>query len=314
LTTFPIRLGYGVSSVLRFFFGNLGIKLTALIVAGFLWFVAVLDRNYVTSFNVPVVLDKVETKKIVSDFESRTAEVRIEGRGRDLLFLRLRQPRFLLTVPEGMPGVKQLRLNPAELEIPANLSIRAIVPEYVELRLNEVGSRRVAVEVPTRGEPAKGLSIVGIEPLDRVTLLGPEDDVRLYATVYTESLALGRLRRTDTLTLRVLPPDEDGFKTDPEEVKVAVTLEKEEARIFLGVAVGVAAPEGHTAEVRPAEAQIAVAGPSSRLDELKPADISARVKLADLPPGEHRLAAEITIPAGFHLLNCEPALFDVTIR
>lgn len=303
-----------MASVLRFFFGDIGIKLTALIVAAFIWFVAVLDRSYVTSFTVPVLLDRVETKKIISEFQPRFAEVRIEGRGRDLLFLRLRQPRFLLTVAEGLPGVKQLRINPTDIDVPANLSIRAIIPEYVEFRLNEVGSRRVAVEVPTRGEPGRGLSIARIEPLDRVTLLGPEDDVRLFATVYTESLDLARVRRSDTVRLRVRPPEEDGFRTDPESIPVAITVEKEEARIFLGIPVGIVAPEGYDVEVRPPQAQIAVSGPSSRFDEIKPGDIRARVKISGLKPGEHRLAAEITLPAGFQLVKCEPALFDIIIR
>lgn len=300
-------------SVVRLLFGNLGIKITALIVAAFLWFFAVLDRSYVTGFTVPVEVDRVETRKVISELQPRRAEVRIEGRGRDLVFFRLRQPRFLLTIPEGLPGAKQLRINPADLDLPANLSIRAILPEFVEYRLSEIGSRRVAVEVPTRGRPGRGLTIARVEPLDRVTLLGPEDDVRLFATVYTESLDLGRLRRSDTLRLRVRPPDEDGFRTDPDTVAVVVEVEKEETRIFLGIPVGVVAPDEYRVEVRPPEAQIAVSGPAGRFEELKPADIRARVRISGLKPGEHRLAAEITLPPGLLLAKCEPALFDITI-
>lgn len=303
-----------MSSALRIIFGNLGIKLTALIVAAFLWFVAVLDRSYITSFTVPVTVERIETRKIVSELQPRVAEVRIEGRGRNLLFLRLRQPRFRLTVPEGLPGVKQLRFDHADLDIPTNLSIRAIIPEQVEYRLSEVGSRRVAVEVPTRGTPARGLTITGIEPLDRVTLLGPEDEVRLFTTVITDSLDLARIRRSDTIRLRVRPPEEDGFRTDPESVTVVVAVEREEARIFVGINIEVVAPEIYRVEVRPPAAQIAVSGPSSRFGELKPADIRARIRISGLKPGEHRLAAEITLPPGFQLVKCEPALFDITIR
>ena len=112
-----------MTGILRFVFGDIGIKITALIVALFIWLVAALDRDYITSFMVPVVLDKVETKKIISEFETRVAEVSIEGKGRDLLTLRLRQPRFLLTVPEGRAGMKELKLNPADLTIPADLTV-----------------------------------------------------------------------------------------------------------------------------------------------------------------------------------------------
>lgn len=301
-------------SVLRLIFGNLGIKLTALVVAAFLWFVAVLDRSYVTSFTVPVTVERVETKKIVSELQPRAAEVRIEGRGRDLLFLRLRQPRFRLTVPEGLPGVKQLRFNHADIDIPPSLSIRAIIPEQVEYRLSEAGSRRVAVEVPTRGNPPRGLTIVGLEPLEPVNLIGPEDEVRLFATVFTDSLDLGRMRRSDTIRLRVRPPVDDGFRTDPETIPVVVRVEREEARIFVGISVEVGAPEGYKVEVNPPTAQIAVSGPSTRFEDLKQADIRARIRISGLKPGEHRLAAEIILPPGFQLVRCEPSLFDITIR
>jgi YbbR domain-containing protein len=93
-----------------------------------------------------------------------------------------------------------------------------------------------------------------------------------------------------------------------------VTIEKEGARIFLAIPVRVETQTERKVTVEPKQAQIAVAGPSSRLDQLKPADITARIKVADLEPGQHRLAAEIVLPPGFQLVRCEPSLFDVTVR
>ena len=299
---------------IRFLFGDIGLKILALLIAAFIWFVAVLNREYVTSYRVPVSLDNIETRKIISEFETRHAEVAIAGKGSDLVTLRLRTPKFSLTVPEGRAGVMELRLNAADLELPAGLSVRSITPEFVELRLNEVGTRSVAVDVPTRGRPAEGLTIAAVRPVTRVELVGPRDEVRLYARVYTESLDLGRVRATDTLTLRVQPPDAEGFSTDPETVSVVVEVEKEAARIFLGIRILMDAPAGREATVEPEVAQIVVAGPTSLLDELKPEQVQARVETAGLEPGEHELAAEISLPPEFHLVRCEPARFRVTIR
>ncbi|MBN2537472.1 hypothetical protein JXB37_04245 [candidate division WOR-3 bacterium] len=301
-------------SVLRFLFGDIGLKILALLIAAFIWFIAVLNREYVTSYRVPVSLDNVETRKIISEFETRHAEVAIAGKGSDLVTLRLKTPKFSLTVPEGRAGIMQLRLNAADLDLPAGLSVRGMTPEFVELRLNEVGTRAVAVDVPTRGRPAEGLTIAAIRPVTRVEIVGPEDEVRLYSRVYAESLDLGRVRASDTLTLRVMPPDAEGFSTNPETVRVVVEVEKEAARIFLGVRVVPAAPESRDVTVEPDVAQIVVAGPASRLDDLKPEQVRARVETAGLEPGEHRFAADISLPAEFRLVRCEPARFRVTIR
>ncbi len=301
-------------SVIRWIFSDLASKIVALVFAVFLWFYAVLDRSYVTTFEVPVVLHDVQTKKIISEFQTQVATVQIEGRGKDLVGLRLRQPQFKVTVPEARAGVQLLRLNPADLLLPPQLVVRSITPEHVELKLNDVGTRRVVIEVPERGKPQTGMTVSSVTPVTGVTLVGPVEDMSLYATVFTESLDLAALRGSDTLWLRVLAPDAQGFSVDPGSVRVAVTVEKEAARIFLGVPVKTAGAEGADVSIEPAEAQIAVAGPQARLEPLKLEDIAAQVKVTGLTKGKHRVAAEIVLPDGVHLVKCEPALFEVTVR
>lgn len=300
--------------LLRSFFGEIPPLVIALFIAVFLWFMAVLDRNYVTSFSFPVELGEVTTAKIITGLETRAATATIEGKGRDLVGLRLRQPSFRLNVPEARAGIQQLRLNPADLNLPKTLVVRALAPEYIELKLNEVGRRSVAVEVPLKGQRPAGMTVTSITPLAQVTLVGPQEDVPLFSTVFTESLDLTAVHQTDTVLLKLRPPAAEGFSTEPESVPVAVAVEKEGARIFLAIPVRPAAPHGRPLDIEPDQAQIAVAGPSSRLDGLRPNDINARIKVADLEPGRYRLAAEITLPQDFHLVRCEPALFDVTVK
>jgi hypothetical protein len=303
-----------VPQVLSYIFSDLPLKILALLLALLLWAWAVLDRSYVTDVAVPVTLGRVETKKVISGFETREAIVKLEGKGRDLVGMRLQRPEFRLTVPEGRAGIMELKLDPADLTLPKNLAITSITPEYVELQLNEAGRRAVRVDVPTKGDPAKGFTVTSVKPVSRVRLVGPVDDVGLFAAVSTESLNLAKFRVPDTIWLPVIPPDEDGFSTEPETVAVEVLVEKEGARIFLGVPVKVVAPEGHEVSVEPTEAQIVVAGAASRLDELAAEDIIARIPLEGLEPGQHRLAAEIELPEEFNLIKCEPSHFLVEIK
>jgi YbbR domain-containing protein len=67
-------------------------------------------------------------------------------------------------------------------------------------------------------------------------------------------------------------------------------------------------------EIDPVEAQIAVAGPASKIGSLKQSDITAQIRVSGLGPGDYQLAAEISLPPAFHMVKCEPQLFDVTVK
>ena len=314
LTCFTAFLRCGVTRILRFFLADLPLKILAVVIAVLLWFNAVLERSYLTDIRVPIMLDRIETEKLVSEFETREAVVTMEGKGKDLLGMRFRRPEFRLVVPEARAGVLRLKLAPTDLRLPEQLVVRSVNPDYIEVRLSEVGSRPVTVEVRVRGEPVKGLAVTDLRPLSTVRLLGPEEDIDQFTAVRTESLDLGSIRSSDTITLRVLPPEGTVFTVRPETVAVALTVEKEGARIFLGVPVSVVTSGSLQASVEPREAQIAVAGPESRLGDLKASDIQARIKVSALDPGVHRLGAEVALPPEFRLVKCEPALFEVTVQ
>jgi YbbR domain-containing protein len=302
-----------VSSVLAFVTRDLSLKVVALVFAVLFWAVAVLDRTYSTKITVPVSVGRSESKQVIPDIDVKTSQVTLEGRGRDLVGIKTRQLEFRLPVPAGKPGTRQVKLSPADLKLPLNVAVRAINPENVELRLNPAAGRSFAVQVPTTGHPA-GIA-VSVRPLGSpVRLLGTEEDLRQVSALYTDTLDLAGVAESGTRRLRVLTPEGGPFSVDPQSVDVAVEFEKEAARIFLGIPVKAAAGGTRAVTIDPPDAQIAVAGPASRIGSLKPSDIAAQVKTAGLGPGDYQLAAEFSLPPDFHLVKCEPQLFDVTVK
>ena len=303
-----------MSEILRSLVRDLPLKIVALLTAVFLWFFGVLDRSYTRTVTVPIALGKGGTKRIISDIDTRSAVVTLEGKGKDLLGVHFRQLVLLVTPPEGKVGSRQLRLNAADLKLPPNITVRAIDPEFVDLRLNEASMKSVVVVVPTTGQPPNGAAITVNRPPARVRLLGSADDVKLVTAVQTETLNLATVSQPGTRRLRVIPPEGESFSTEPESADIVIALEREGARIFLNVPVKAVVPEGRTAEVDPPEAQIAIAGPASKMDSLKMSDIVAQIKVSGLGPGDYQLAAELSLPPEFHLVKCEPQLFDVTVK
>ncbi len=300
---------------LRVIFGNFTLKLFALVFALFLWTVAVLDRAYEVQIVVPVrVLEKGNPERVISDIDFSSVEVTLTGRGKELLRLPRQALEFRPVVPEGRFGTRQVRLNPADLKLPAGVAVRSIEPEVIEVKLGPARTKEVTVAVPTRGQAPAGMMVADIQVKNTVQLFGPADRLDGYDKVFTETLDLSTVRSGETRRLRVMVPQAGGFSCVPESVDVVVVLEKEAARIFLGLPVQVVAPPTFDVQVSPSEAQVAVAGPAERIESLKPADINVQVKIAGLQPGEYRLAADVLLPERFRLVKIEPLLFDVTVR
>jgi hypothetical protein len=303
-----------MSQLLRLVTRDVSLKVLALFIAGFFWVIAVLDRTYDVRVVVPIAAAKSGTKQVISDIDVKSTVATLEGKGRDLLGLKTGQLAFRLEVPDGKVGTRQLQLSPAGLKLPPDVRVRALDPDNVELKLAAASSRTVQVQVPTKGQVASGVALSVNEPPAEVRLSGTEEDLRVASPVTTETLDLATVTAPGHRRLKVVPPGDGRYAYAPESVDVVIGLEKEGARIFLGLPVTPVGADAQRVEIDPTEAQIAVAGPASRLASLKQSDIAAQIRVSGLAAGEYQLAAEITLPPGFHVVKCEPQQFDVIVK
>jgi len=264
-----------MSQLLRFLTRDISLKIVALFIAAFFWTVAVLDRTYNVRVSAPVTVTRSGASQVIPDVDVKNAVVTLEGKGRDLLGVKAQQLAFQLEIPDGKVGTRQLQLSPTALKLPPDVRVRALDPDNVELRLSAAVNRMVGVQVPTRGRPTSGIALSVNEPPARVKLSGTEEDVKLAPAVMTETLDLATVTDPGRRRLKVIPPEGGRYSVEPESVDVVIALEKEGARIFLGLPVKVVAPDARSVEIDPSEAQIAVAGPASRINSLKAADITA---------------------------------------
>jgi YbbR domain-containing protein len=303
-----------MSQLLRFVTHDVSLKVLALFIAGFFWVVAVLDRTYDVRVNVPIVAARANTKQVVSDIDSKSTTVTLEGKGRDLLGVKAKQLTLRLDIPDGKVGTRQMQLSPAAIKLPPDVRVRAMDPDNVELRLSAAASRTVAVQVPTKGQAAGGTALSVNDPPAQVRLSGSDDDLRNAPAVMTETLDLAAVTEPGRRRLAVLSPDAGHYTVEPDSVDIVIGQEKEGARIFLGLTVTPVGADPQRVEIDPAEAQVAVAGPGSKIAALKQSDITAQVKVSGLAAGEYQLTPEITLPPGFRVVKTEPQTFDVIIK
>ena len=303
-----------MSQLLRFVTHDVSLKVLALFIAGFFWVIAVLDRTYDVRVTVPIAATRSQAKQVIPDVDVKSTIATLEGKGRDLLGVKPRQLAFRLEIPDGKVGTRQIQLSPAALKLPPDVRVRALDPDNVELKLSAASSRLVAVQVPTKGQPASGMALSINDPPAQVRLSGTDEDLRAAPAVVTETLDLAAVTEPGRRRLKVVPPEDGRYAVQPESVDVVIGLEKEGARIFLGVPVAPAGAAPDRVEVDPTEVQIAVAGPASRIASLKQSDIAAQIKVSGLAPGEYQLTADIVLPPGFRLVKSEPQQFDVIVK
>ena len=303
-----------MSQLLRSLTHDASLKIVALLIAGFFWVVAVLDRTYDVRVVVPIAAAKSDAKQVISDIDVKSTVATLEGKGRDLLGLKSWQLAFRLEAPGGKLGSRQLQLSPAALKLPPDVRVRALDPDNVELKLTAASSRMVQVQVPTKGQAASGTALTVNDPPADVKLSGAEEDLKVSPAVTTETLDLATVTAPGRRRLKVVPPEDGRYTVAPDSVDVVIGLEKEGARIFLGLAVTPVGADPQHVEIDPTEAQIAVAGPASRMASLKQSDITAQIRVSGLAAGDYQLAAEVTLPPGFHVVKCEPQQFDVIVK
>jgi len=303
-----------VQGLLKFIFQDIYIKILALLIAIFIYINAVMERTITMNFKVPIFLTNLAEGQVVADKNTDKAILTIQGKGKDFIGFNPRRLQFKLDLANSKIGVRRLKLFPEELGLPPALTLKSIDPEYVEVTIDRLSKKPVEVVIPVKDKLEKGLALLNITPQSDVSLIGPREDLNFISMVTTESLSLANLRASTNLKLKIIPPEGENFRVEPNSVEVAVQIEKETARIFLGIPIEIEGLKGRLTKLEPEEAQIAVAGPESKLKTLRPDRIKAKLNLANLNPGKHQVRAEITLPPGISLVKCEPAFFQVTIR
>lgn len=303
-----------MQSLWKLIFQDIYIKILALIIAIFIYINAVMERTMTMTFKIPISVTNLAEGQVVADKNTERAILTVQGKGKDFIGLNPRRLQFQLDLANSKIGARRMKLFPEELGLPQTLTLKSIDPEYVELTIDRLSKKPVEVVIPVKDKPEKGFALVNIVPKSNVSLIGPKEDLNFIPMVSTETLIIANLKESTNLKLKIIPPEGDNFRVEPSSVEVAIQIEKETARIFLGIPLMIEGLRGRLTKLEPKEAQIAVSGPESQLKTLKPAMIKAKLNLQNLNPGTHQVRAEITLPPGISLVKCEPPFFQVTIR
>ncbi|MCA1573004.1 MAG: hypothetical protein LC770_00375 [Acidobacteria bacterium] len=295
----------------KIFVEDWSLKLLALAITLILWF-AVTGQNQPLTIRTGVQLNLIRPSNLdISNDPPRTVEVVLTGSRPNLQSLSPLDLVATVDVSDHLAGERVIRLSldRVTMQLPDGVKIESFQPSTIPVRLEPRMERQVPVEVKTEGKPADGYEVYGINPAQMtVRVRGPASRIEALQTAPTETISLsGRKESFTASRVAIDIPDQKIDVLDP-LVDLAVEVgEKRTEKSFSGVA----ARSISGVEVRPATAEVTLAGPASVLSQLRPEDVKVVVDMATTGGSVAALELPPAVKDRVKLLSVRPSQFSL---
>ena len=214
--------------VRQLLFENLGLKLIALLLAVLVYLNVYTDRPATMLVSFPIEYQDLADSLTLSGPAPAMVQVELKGTGKQLIGMRVREPRVRLSLAGAAYGRFERALAASDLPLPPHSGITVenlIGPRVIALQIDRKWFRDVPVKVQVAGVPAVGFAWTGEALVDpaRVRVTGPQHEL-----LALDSLVLAPIHidgKRDTVRADVgLEPLADWCTADPAQVRVRLPL------------------------------------------------------------------------------------------
>ncbi len=309
----------GVAGFFRgVFFENVGLKILSLVLAvGFYVFIHGGERAQ-RRFAVPVVavVPPDDANRKLVDPPPTEISITVSGpktqidalRGTDVGTVQL----DLHTGLETTIGIK-----PELFTVPAGLTIEEIFPAQIEVRWDDIITRKIPVELRRSGEPTVGFSMRGpivVKP-DTIEATGPRRVVELIQSAQTSPFEIASFEEGSHSTALDLQPPPPSATYDTDHVTATIELIREEHDVsFDAIPIEVIGQPPTSVGVKPKTVKVTARGMRDVVNALQADSIVPRVELPNdidwKKPGSRVLPVILTIADA--VVKVEPA--EVVIK
>jgi YbbR domain-containing protein len=297
----------------KMFVEDWSLKLLALAITLVLWF-AVTGQNQPLTIRTGVQLNLIRPSNLdISNDPPKTVEVVLTGSRPNLESLSPLDLVATVDVSDHPAGERVIRLtlDRVTMQLPDGVKIESFQPGTIPIHLEPRLERQVLVEVKTEGKPEDGYEVYSINPEPAtVRVRGPASRVEALQKAPTETISLSGKKESFTASRVAIDiPDQKIEVLDP---LVDLTVELGEKRTVKSFS-GVRTRSLSGVEVRPATAEVTLAGPSSVLAELRAEDVKVVINLStaggsvagvELPPAVKDRVKLLTVrPSQFSMIK-----------
>lgn len=180
--------------VSRILFRNLGTKLLALVIAAVTWFALSGERRErisERSYRIPLSIVNVPPGTMIVSPLPDAVDVRVRGPFTPLRQLEPGKLEAVVDLADAAPGEKRYPLEPADINVPAQVEVIAISPGEIRLVLDGVEERTLPVLPELSGQPAPGTQVEGVAAEPRnIRIVGPARTVARMTQIRTEPISV----------------------------------------------------------------------------------------------------------------------------
>jgi YbbR domain-containing protein len=206
----------------KMLFENLGLKVSAVLIAVLLWLFVTWRGQSEVSFDVPIEFKDVPIGLGIVSVSAKSANVTVKGQDRIMKSLRPSDIRVLVDMDKARKGEGSFHINKDDVKLPYAMSVRSIEPSTIRVRLDETVTKSVPVRASITGTPGSGFYIksVDVEPKS-IVIQGLKTEVRKIDEIGTDQMDISGTNSTQTQELNI---DAAGANIKPEKEKVRVTV------------------------------------------------------------------------------------------
>lgn len=304
------RAAFG--SIVQFIVYNPVRKIVAIIFAFGLWFFVALGNKYQYKKDISIVYTNIPNSFILVD-SVPTLTVVFNGRGGALLSTWAASPKALCNLRNAEVGAAAISTRSLAIATGfGDITINHTVPE-IRVTLDSKISESVDVLVPVKGTVHDAYALSDVSVMDTVTATGPAMQFTGINAIAAETLDLKNERSSFEKTVRLVTPS-PLFMLSRDVVRVAVRVDTAVEKLFTNIPLTlIFTPQQRVVSEKISLDTLVVRGPRDKVDQLMKKDITVRIRLSQVEPGEYNFPATIILPDYITPVSSQPQRFKVTI-
>jgi YbbR domain-containing protein len=300
---------------------NLWLKLGAILLACLLWLHASTDKLYEYTYNYNLKMVNLSPELIPAEPLPASVQVKIYGKGKELLKLLLSKERTLkIDAQRFSAGEFELPLRKEMISVPEGLNLSVIEiasPKALMINLQKIEEKKVSIISQLRFFPQEGYFQKGKVKFapQEIKLTGPAENVEKTSYILSREKEFQDLKKSLSGTIDLVPPPVFNVRFSPQIVDFSVEIKKGEKKLLEDLPVKlINLTPGRKALLDPRTINLEIQGEKETLDELTPERIKISLDCRNLNKGETKLSPQIELPEDVLLVRAEPDSFTIEIK
>lgn len=301
------------TSVAQRFIGNLGYKLTALLLATLVWYIVQGEEILEVNAKLDV---KIEVSSAFSLRDSGAISRDITLRGPRVLVGAMSGKAItaIIRVPSGKVGSLRYRLDKEFIPNWDNRVRITIHDPYVTLQVEERLTKKIQLKPIILGEVTSGSMIDEVVATpNEIEVSGPKSEVNRITELTTDPIDVSGLSESKSIIAAISKAALPDLQLSSQEVNVAIKLGPKKLTKTLSVIPVEIIGSEKAGTAKPAGVTVVVAVPDALYNKLNQKDIRASVNGKDLGPGRYELGVLVSAPEGVVVQQISPKNVTVEI-